>query len=106
MTLDYKRFHSDKISDFVAFQAAILRRIAPGKALTHNGMPLFDVVDYANLNASLDFAAWDHYPSFDTPDHSDYSPSNWSNDYFRATKQQNFICMEETVGMGGAPHRR
>lgn len=38
--------------------------IAPGKPLTHNGMGLYDPVDYTKLNAPLDFAAWDHYPAY------------------------------------------
>src|SRR5947209_3413019 len=71
LALDYNRFFSDSTADYLKFQAGILRRIAPSKAITHNEMGLFDAIDYSVLNASLDFVAWDNYPMFE-PDYATY----------------------------------
>jgi len=102
MALDFSRFHSESTRDFVAFQADILRQIAPGKALTHNGMGRFDMVDYSQLFEPLDFVAFDHYPPQEAPSFTDHFPSDFGCDIMRACKpNQNFMVMEEQMGIGG-----
>ncbi|HMD84829.1 MAG TPA: beta-galactosidase [Terriglobia bacterium] len=101
MALDFSRFHSESVRDFVAFQADILRRIAPDKALTHNGMGMFDMVDYHQLFEPLDYVAYDHYPPQAAQSFTDHFPTDLGCDLMRACKKnQNFMVMEEQMGMG------
>jgi beta-galactosidase len=101
MALDFSRFHSESVRDFVARQANILKQIAPDKALTHNGMGLFDMVDYSQMYEPLDFAAYDHYPPQSAQSFTDHFPTDLGCDLMRASKNnQNFMVMEEQMGMG------
>ena len=101
LALDYHRFFSDSTADYLKLQAAILRRIAPSKAITHNEMGLFDAIDYSVLNASLDFVAWDNYPMFE-PDYSTYYGPALGHDLMRGSKEnQNFMVMEQEGGLPG-----
>jgi len=60
--LDYARFASDAVAEFQEEQVAILRRLSPGRWITHNFMMFFDEFDHYRVAACLDFAAWDSYP--------------------------------------------
>lgn len=61
--LDWKRFHSDLITDFCAEQTAILHKECPNKFITHNFMGFADTVDYYKLASQLDFVSHDQYPT-------------------------------------------
>jgi beta-galactosidase len=61
--LDYYRFSSDSVCDYQMVQVDILRRLSPGKFVTHNYMGTFDHLDYFKLGAPLDFVTWDSYPT-------------------------------------------
>jgi beta-galactosidase len=99
--LAYNRFFSDSTRDYLAMQAAILRRIAPAKAITHNEMGLFDGIDYSVLNNSIDFVAWDNYPMFN-PNLADYFAPGLGHDLMRGSKNnQSFMVMEEEGGLPG-----
>ena len=100
MALDFRRFHSDLTNDFMAMQADILGKVAPSKATTHNGMGMYDDVDYSKLFAPLTFAAWDHYPPYDSQKFADYFSGDIGNDLTRGAKQQNFMVMEQMMGIG------
>ncbi len=100
MALDFRRFHNDQTNEFMAMQADILGKTAPGKATTHNGMGMYDDVDYSQLFAPLSFAAWDHYPPYSTQTFADYFAGDMGNDLTRGSKQQNFMVMEQMMGMG------
>lgn len=101
MALDYHRFFSDSTHDYLKLQADILRKAAPGKAITHNEMGLFDKVDYSQLNTSLDFVAWDNYPMFQE-NYADYFGPGLAHDLMRGSKRnQNFVVMEQQGGLPG-----
>jgi beta-galactosidase len=100
MALDFRRFHSDLTDDFMAMQADILRKTAPSKATTHNGMGMYDDVDYSKLFGPLSFAAWDHYPPYASQTFADYFSGDIGNDLTRGSKRQNFMVMEQMMGMG------
>ena len=101
LALDYNRFFSDSTADYLKFQAGILRRIAPSKAITHNEMGLFDAIDYSVLNASLDFVAWDNYPMFE-PDYASYYGPALGHDLMRGSiENQSFMVMEQQAGLPG-----
>ena len=82
-------------------QTDILRRLAPGKAITHNEMGMFDNIDYSSLNTAIDFVAWDNYPLFDS-NFAYYDGPALAHDLMRGSKnQQNFMVMEEQGGLPG-----
>ena len=59
---DFYRFSSDQVIHYNRLQANILRRLSPGRDLTHNVMGFFFDFDHFELGADLDFVAWDSYP--------------------------------------------
>lgn len=61
--LDFARFASDAIVGFQEEQVAILRRLSPGRWVTHNFMSFFTDFDHYRAAACLDFVAWDSYPT-------------------------------------------
>ena len=60
--LDFYRFSSDQVASFNAEQVEILRRLSPGRFVTHNFMGGFLDFDHFKTGAALDFASWDSYP--------------------------------------------
>ena len=100
MALDFRRFHDDQTNAFMAMQASILEKTAPSKPTTHNGMGMYDRVDYSKLFAPLTFAAWDHYPPYESQNFADYFSGDIGNDVTRGEKQQNFMVMEQMMGIG------
>ena len=101
LALDHRRFHSEATRDYLQLQVDLLRKLSPGKAITHNDMGMYDGVDYSQLNAPLDFVAWDNYPMFGE-DYADYARSGLAHDLMRGSKHnQNFMVMEEQGGLPG-----
>ncbi|MGO8789166.1 MAG: beta-galactosidase [Terriglobia bacterium] len=101
LSLDFDRFWSDSTHVYLDLQTAILRKIAPHQAITHNEMGTFPDVDYYDLNRSLDFVAWDNYPIFQK-DYSQYTGAGLSHDLMRGSKNnQNYMIMEQQGGAGG-----
>lgn len=59
----WRRFSSDQVARYHDAQVAILRRLSPGKFITHNFIPMNETgVDNHRLARDLDFAAYDNYP--------------------------------------------
>ncbi len=101
LELDYDRFLNQSTRRYLEFQARILRRIAPTKAITTNEMGMFDAVDYSKLNRTLDFVAWDNYPMFGQR-HANYFGPALAHDLMRGSKDgENFMVMEEEAGLPG-----
>jgi len=101
LALDHRRFHSGATRDYLKLQVDILRKIAPKQAITHNDMGMYDGVDYYQLNAPLDFVAWDNYPMFGE-DYSNYFGPGLAHDLMRGSKNnQNFMVMEQQGGLPG-----
>jgi beta-galactosidase len=61
--LDYFRFASHQMGDFLNLQVDLLHRHAPGKPVTTNFMGNFSDLDYQRLSQPLDFVSWDSYPT-------------------------------------------
>lgn len=61
--LDFARFASDSVRAYNALQADILRAANEEWFLTHNFMAGFADLNAHDLTESLDFAAWDSYPT-------------------------------------------
>ncbi len=60
--LDYWRFASEQVVRYNEMQVSIIRRLSPGRFVTHNYMGFFHDFDHYAVSESLDFASWDSYP--------------------------------------------
>ncbi len=60
--LDYNRFASDEVARFNRIQVDIVRRLSPGRDVTHNFMGFYTEFDHFRVGADLDMATWDSYP--------------------------------------------
>lgn len=92
--VDFLRFTSDSTVRFQKLQADILRTVCPTHKLTHNGMGLFDRIDYFSLAGELDFFSLDSYPDVD----SDPLLLCMTHDLTRGVKQKEFWVMEQKNG--------
>lgn len=68
LNLDWKRFNSWNMKDYLAFERRILKKYTPQVPATVNFMKLFEQLDYVDLAKEIDIISWDGYPS-------------WNNDY-------------------------
>lgn len=61
--LAWYRFSSDEVVRFHDAQVEVLRRLSPGRFITHNFIPMNETgVDNHRLARDLDFASYDSYP--------------------------------------------
>lgn len=68
LNLDWKRFNSWNMKDYLTFERRILKKYTPQVPATANFMKLFEQLDYVDLAKEIDIISWDGYPS-------------WNNDY-------------------------
>lgn len=61
--LDFYRFSSDLIAEFLTEHATIIRAHSPNRWVTHNFMRFCDQFDHYPAAAPLDFVTWDSYPT-------------------------------------------
>ncbi len=104
LALDFKRFTSDLICEFHAFQAEILRKAAPDKFITHNLMGFCSKPNYYELGKQLDFASQDQYPGghFLADPNAYHGDRNAAElDFIRSVKHQSFWVMEQQSGITG-----
>jgi beta-galactosidase len=110
--LDFYRFASDMVVEFQEEQVASLRRLSPGRWVTHNFMGHFSELDHFKVARCLDFATWDSYPM----GHVEVSPLpesekvrwartghpdliSWNHDLYRGLTPRNaFWVMEQGAG--------
>lgn len=112
LTLDWRRFVTDRTIDFYRSEIAPLREITPDIPITTNFMGElskphlyphpFAGLDYAKFAKELDIISWDAYP----PWHNDYETTEFLasklaflNDYFRTLKNKPFLILESTPSM-------
>lgn len=62
LSLDWKRFVTERTLDFMKAEMEPLKRITPDVPCTTNMMGLYDGVNYFRLSEALDVASWDNYP--------------------------------------------
>lgn len=60
--LDWRRFCSDQMCSYNQLQVDIIRRLSPGRPITHNFIGDFYRLDHRDISRSLDIASWDSYP--------------------------------------------
>lgn len=68
LNLDWKRFTTWNMTDYMKAEIKILRKITPDLPVTTNFMRLYKGLDYYEMAKELDIISWDSYPA-------------WNNDY-------------------------
>jgi len=61
--LDFYRYSSHLVADFLSEHAAIVRAHSPDRWVTHNFMRFCDQFDHYPAAEPLDFVTWDSYPT-------------------------------------------
>ncbi|MCM1288419.1 MAG: beta-galactosidase [Clostridium sp.] len=104
LRLDWERFRSRLIVDFIDFQAKLIKEIAPDAVVMHDfpGGGLTKHVDYSRVAASIDKTAYNNYPVWGgqkepLPPHE----IAFGLDYIRGLKGENFWITEAIMGAQG-----
>jgi len=104
LRLDWERFRSKSIEDFVAFQTRVIKEIDPDALVMHDfpGGGLEKCVDYSVLARYLDVAAYNNYPVWGGQK-VPIKPHEiaFGLDYIRGLKGQNFWITEAIMGAQG-----
>ena len=104
LRIDWERFRSKSIVDFINFQARILREVIPHALVMHDfpGGGLDKHVDYSETARNLDLAAYNNYPVWGGQKEP-IAPHEiaFGLDYIRGLKQQNFWITEAIMGAQG-----
>ncbi len=104
LALDFFRFCSDAYVEYQRLQIDILRKHCPEHFITHNFMGFrYELIDYFDLSADLDFVSWDNYPRGFWNIAAEVEPSTMAlgHDTMRGLKGINFWVMEQQAGAGG-----
>jgi len=100
LALDYRRFMSDTYEQYQRLQVDILRRLSPGRFITHNLMGFgYPKLNYFHLAQYLDLVSWDNYPRY--RGQPDLAARALSHDTMRGLKGRSFWVMEEQSGPTG-----
>ncbi|WP_309118270.1 beta-galactosidase [Paenibacillus sp.] len=101
LQLDFRRFSSDAVRDFMNVQVELLRAAAPRQPITHNMMGTFNEIDYYKLSETLDVAGLDLYPNFPHNERiNPYAPALF-HDATRGFKNANYWVLEHQSGTPG-----
>ncbi|XCP85200.1 beta-galactosidase [Roseburia hominis] len=104
LRLDWERFRSKSILDFMNFQADLIREIAPDAVVIHDfpGGGLAKHVDYSKVAKKLDTVAYNNYPVWGGQKEP-IAPHEiaFGLDYMRGLKGQNFWITEAIMGAQG-----
>ncbi len=64
LNLEWRRFTTWNMNDFMKHEIAALRSVTPHVPVTTNFMQLFEGLDYRKMAPELDAVSWDSYPIF------------------------------------------
>lgn len=102
LRLDWKRFSSDNLVDFMKEEIKAVRQHSQ-KPVTTNGMCLYPGVDYRSFAKELDFFSQDFYPVWGEGEESVGTQFGLICDYSRGLKDgKPFIVMESAPGAVGS----
>lgn len=99
LQLDWRRFQTWQMCDWIDFESAPLRRITPAVPITTNFMGTFHQVDYSEVAKHIDVVSDDQYPNYDadSPHFVRAAASmGFRNDYMRGLLDKPFFLMEST----------
>ena len=98
LKLDWKRFCTDRVSNFCEHEIAPLKSINPNLPTTANFMEYFYDYNYWELAKSIDVVSWDSYPLWhrDSDEVALACYTGMYHDLMRTLKNQPFLLMEST----------
>ena len=99
LSLDWKRFVSDRHIDFFKFERDTVKELAPDARFTVNMMYHFDGIDYFKLSKEIDVASWDNYPTWHKPTETVEQTAldtAMMHDLYYSMKQKPFLLMESS----------
>ena len=100
--LDYNRFTSDSMVEYVHFQTAVIRRNCPDTVITTNTWMCDKLPDFYDTFCDLDVVSYDNYPTTRIPSNSEEMYSHaFHLDLMRGIKNKNFWIMEQLSGTPG-----
>lgn len=103
LTLEWKRFTTWSMTDFMKFEIQTLREITPNMPVTTNFMRLFPGLDYRKMAPELDVISWDNYPTFhnDSESFADtMAETSFQHAVMRSLKRGTpFMMMESAPGL-------
>ncbi len=104
LRLDWERFRSKTLEDYLAFQARLIRSLWPGVRVTHDfpGGGLEKHVDYAKAAGPLDVVSYNNYPVWGGQ--RDPLPPHeiaFGLSHIRGLKRRNFWVTEAIMGAQG-----
>ena len=97
LVLDFKRWSSQSVEEYVAFQRDLIRAVIPGARITTNTWFCERLPNLYSLFRELDFVSYDNYPST-VPGRGSH---NFHLDLMRGVKRQGFWIMEQLSGLPG-----
>ena len=103
--LEWSRWQQMRVADFLAFQAALVRKYRRPRPVRNSGLRLHDGLDVNEVEVakSLDVVA--NNPYHGTQDHMDGAWQALQGDFARSLKHQNFLVTEtnaQTLGWDSA----
>ena len=101
--LEWKRFTTWNMTDYMKAEIAILKERTPQIPVTTNFMKEYDGLDYHKMQQPLDVVSWDSYPRFHNDEES-FSDTMTENAFDHAMirclkKEQPFMLMESAPGL-------
>lgn len=103
LTLEWKRFTTHSMTDYMKSEIAILRERTPEIPITTNYMKLFYGLDYRVMSKELDVVSWDSYPLFHN-DGESFADTMGENAFDHAVmrsmkRDRPFMLMESAPGL-------
>lgn len=97
--LDFNRYASDNMIEYVKMQTQIIRKNCPEVMITTNTWFCENMPDFYKTFQDLDFVSYDNYPTATIPeDNEEYYTHAFHLDLMRGIKKQNFWIMEQLSG--------
>ncbi len=97
--LDFNRYASDSMIQYVDRQAEIIRRNSPNTSITTNIWFCENMPDFYKTFSKLDFVSYDNYPTTKIPENPEECYSHaFHLDLMRGIKRQKFWVMEQLSG--------
>lgn len=97
--LDFNRYASDDMTEYVKRQADIIRKNCPDTEITTNVWFCTNMPNFYDEFAGLDFVSYDNYPTTRIPENPEECYSHaFHLDLMRGIKQKKFWIMEQLSG--------
>lgn len=98
LTLDWKRFVTDRTVDFMKHEISAIRAGGSELPATANLMYDYNGLDYKKFKDVMDIASWDNYPSWHKKDNYTTAVGrSRQHDLMRSIKKASFLLMESIV---------